>query len=73
MIALAKSNDCIDLQGVLQVLINFHYRGLVAASIAVVGSYFCVSDSARFPQVNIQCGPDSPEKMVTTFLSCDQL
>lgn len=39
-IALGRRQFPIDLQGVLQVLINLHYCGLIAASIAVIGSCF---------------------------------
>lgn len=59
-----------NLQGVLQMLVDLHYCGLVTASVTVVGSFQYVSHAtlAERPQcVNL------PENMVTTFRSCDQL
>ena len=55
-------------QGVFQVLVNLHDSSLVAASVAVVGccDQLASSKEQRDPS-------DVPEKIVTTFLSCDQL
>jgi len=58
-----------NVQGVFQMFIDFHDCGLISASVTVVGG-FCVSISSWIVgSVLVYL----PEKMVTTFRSCDQL
>jgi hypothetical protein len=59
-----------NIQGVLQVLVNFHYGGLITTSITVVGRYHHVNIAKTLAHLGIR---DKPEKMVTTLRSWDQL
>lgn len=61
---------CQDLQSVLQMLINLHDCCLIAASIAVIWCYQS-QDHAYWHTHTLDL--NIPEKIVTTFLSWDQL
>lgn len=63
----------VNLQCVLQVLINLHNGRLVATSVTVVGGYIQESAACSEDDIKRKLFENIPEKMVTTFLSWDQL